>query len=509
MKKNKKDNLSPKEGIAKKKRVLLIVLLFIISLGIIGFSLSKRDNLNNLENTRYFTGNLYTANHAANMLDYAYNQQNIVISPYNVNTSLAVLYNATDNNSKKEIKAYFKKDLNYVNEEINQKNISIYLDEETNNKYSNLYETYMNELIDNSYDNLTIDTIKLLSNKDKEEILLLIKKATLALERSKNSNNLTEKNIQNYKLTSKEISYNDYYIKQELNNIFTQYESYSIQNKVTNYTEIYTNNIEVNQEFKEKQNLEHITFTKLETNAIESAKKINDNIKSITHDNVSRVVSEEDIKEDEIIIINSLYFNYKWSEEFRSDKVSDTDFYKFNNEIEVVEMMYDIETTYYENSYAKAFSKNFENDKYSFIAILPNSSEDFSLSSLNIDNLLTSEKNSKTLIGIPKFSYQSETNMKDLASNYKINEVFTEKANLTKLTDDKTQITKMIQKTKISIGEKGTVNSTMSQSNLENYSEEDYTQSIILNRPFAFLIKNNENNEIILIGKVVSPNENS
>lgn len=509
MKKNKKDNLSPKEGIAKKKRVLLIVLLFIISLGIIGLSLSKRDNLNNLENTRYFTGNLYTANHAANMLDYTYNQQNIVISPYNVNTSLAVLYNATDNNSKKEIKAYFKKDLNYVNEEINQKNISIYLDEETNNKYSNLYETYMNELIDNSYDNLTIDTIKLLSNKDKEEILLLIKKATLALERSKNSNNLTEKNIQNYKLTSKEISYNDYYIKQELNNIFTQYESYSIQNKVTNYTEIYTNNIEVNQEFKEKQNLEHITFTKLETNAIESAKKINDNIKSITHDNVSRVVSEEDIKEDEIIIINSLYFNYKWSEEFRSDKVSDTDFYKFNNEIEVVEMMYDIETTYYENSYAKAFSKNFENDKYSFIAILPNSSEDFSLSSLNIDNLLTSEKNSKTLIGIPKFSYQSETNMKDLASNYKINEVFTEKANLTKLTDDKTQITKMIQKTKISIGEKGTVNSTMSQSNLENYSEEDYTQSIILNRPFAFLIKNNENNEIILIGKVVSPNENS
>lgn len=120
----------------------------------------------------------------------------------------------------------------------------------------------MNELSDNSYDNLTIDTIKLLSNKDKEEILLLIKKATLALERSKDLNDLTEKNIKNYKLTSKEISYNDYYLKQELDKIFTQYESYSIQNKVTNYTEIYTNNIEINQEFKENQNLEHITFYK-------------------------------------------------------------------------------------------------------------------------------------------------------------------------------------------------------------------------------------------------------
>ena len=171
--------------------------------------------------------------------------------------------------------------------------------------------------------------------------------------------------------------------------------------------------------------------------------------------------------------------------------------------------MYDIETSYYENSYAKAFSKDFENNKYSFVAILPNEFNDFSLSSINIDNLLLSEKKAKVLIGIPKFSYQSEINIKNIASSYNINEVFSEKANLTGLTDDKTKINKVIQKNKINIGEKGTVNSSMSQDSLKTFSEEEYNKSIILNRPFAFLIRNNETNEIILIGKVISPNESS
>ena len=502
MKKNK--------NVAKNKKVIIItILIFLIFFGIIELSLSNKDIFNKKESYRYFTGNIYTANHAANMLDCVYEEKNIIISPYNVNNSLALLYNVTDNNSKKELKYYFKKDLKSVNEEIIEKNSNISFDEILNNKYNKLYEEYIKELYDKSYDDLTIETIKLLSNQEKIEILTIIKKANLSLERQDSLNNLSEKEIKNYKLTEKEISYNNYYLKEQLDDVFIKYESYQIKNEIINYTELFTNGIKINNEIKDNNFLKSIPITELQGDTSTYAKQINDSIKNITSDNISRIINEDEIKENEIIITNTLHFNYKWSEEFKSDKITDTEFYKFNNEIEAVEMMYDIETSYYENSYAKAFSKDFENNKYSFVAILPNEFNDFSLSSINIDNLLLSEKKAKVLIGIPKFSYQSEINIKNIASSYNINEVFSEKANLTGLTDDKTKINKVIQKNKINIGEKGTVNSSMSQDSLKTFSEEEYNKSIILNRPFAFLIRNNESNEIILIGKVISPNESS
>ena len=506
----KKSNLSPKKGIAKNKRVLIIIiLLFIGSLGIIGLSLSKRGKFIFDENTRYFTGNLYTANHAANMLDYSYNKKNIVISPYNVNTSLAILYNATDNNSNKEIKSYFKEDINKVNTKMAEKIQTNIEEKKSNDKYTTLYEKYITEIQNNSYEYLTIDTIKLLTNKEKEEILLLLKKASLSFERINNLNNLSEKKIKNYELSGKEVSHNDYYLKQELERVLNDYESYSIKNEVINYTEIYTNTQKVKEEFKNNTQQYNLKITELKGDITEDTKTINDNIKSVTSNNITRVVDESLLNEDDILIVNTLHFNYEWDESFAIENVLDTEFFTFDENVEAVEMMYGIENCYYENKYAKGFSKKFEDGKYSYVAILPNDTNDFSLSSLDIDNLLLSKKEAKVLIGIPKISYQSEIDIQKLASNYKINEVFTEQSNLTKLTDEKTNITKMTQKIKISIGEKGTVNSEISSNSIKSYSEDEYSESILLNRPYAFLIINNETNEVILIGKVLSPNESS
>ena len=108
MKKSKKTSLSRK-GIAKNKKVIIIIILTILVLliGLLFFSKNKEQNY--LEEQKYFTGELFSLNHAANMIDYLNADSNIVISPINVNTSLAVLYNGTDNNTNREIKKYFNK----------------------------------------------------------------------------------------------------------------------------------------------------------------------------------------------------------------------------------------------------------------------------------------------------------------------------------------------------------------------------------------------------------------
>ena len=64
-------------------------------------------------------------------------------------------------------------------------------------------------------------------------------------------------------------------------------------------------------------------------------------------------------------------------------------------------------------------------------------------------------------------------------------------------------ISKFTQKNTITIGEKGTKISGINKENLETMTIEETKRSVILNRPFAFAIKNNETEDIIFIGKVV------
>ena len=75
--------------------------------------------------------------------------------------------------------------------------------------------------------------------------------------------------------------------------------------------------------------------------------------------------------------------------------------------------------------------------------------------------------------------------------------------------DDKSHCSKYTQKIGLTIAERGTIESTITTSELESNTEEEYSESIILNRPFAYLIRNNETNEIILIGKVININESN
>ena len=100
-------------------------------------------------------------------------------------------------------------------------------------------------------------------------------------------------------------------------------------------------------------------------------------------------------------MLNSLYFSNKWEKNFEFQNIKEEEFYDSNGNISIVEMMSEVDNFYLENSYAKGFIKNFANNKYSFIGILPKNTGDFLLSSLNLDSLLVNKKENKVLISLP------------------------------------------------------------------------------------------------------------
>ena len=202
-------------------------------------------------------------------------------------------------------------------------------------------------------------------------------------------------------------------------------------------------------------------------------------------------------------------FNYSWENAFHRNNINDAEFYNIDNNVQAVEMMYAIEKTYLENNQAKGFKYDFENGKYSFVGILPKKEGNFTLSEFNLDSFLLSKKQGNTLIGVPKMNYNSEIDLKELVSNYEVKEIFTKSANFSRATERKIVINEMIQKNELIIAEKGTSKSSLRQTESVKFDEDLYEEEIILNRPYAYLIINNETEDILFIGKVVRINHSS
>ena len=70
----------------------IIILLVIINVAVIAIKFSNAQKESDQTKT-YYTGDILKPNHSANLVDYAYEKQNIVISPININTSINKLYN--------------------------------------------------------------------------------------------------------------------------------------------------------------------------------------------------------------------------------------------------------------------------------------------------------------------------------------------------------------------------------------------------------------------------------
>lgn len=511
MSRSKKKKSSIRKEISKKYAMLvIIIILFLVAIIICGIINLNKTKKAQKDNTIYYTGNLYSANASANMIDYLNDSKNIVISPFNINTNLAILYNGADNNSGKELKSYFKKSSKDLNEEMQKKISSLNEAPESNDTYVKLYLSYIEELENKKYDELTISKISSLSSYEKEELQLLIKKINLTHEKINNLNELTENAIKDYKLSDKEKVYNEYTLNAMLEEILDSYETYKILNVVTNYHELYNNNIfkekNIEKEYINNISIYDLNITQLDfTNSREATNIINTKFKNLTSDEKNRVVDEKDLQNNDFIMINTLDFNYEWETPFKNNGIVTKEFYSFDNKVSIVEMMYsnDKDIKYVENDYATGFIKYFKNNKYSFVGILPKKTDNFSLSTLNIDELLKNPKQESLLIGLPKFSYQYELDIPSLASNYNIHEIFSDKSNFTKASDEHFNLEKNVQKINITIGEKGTLQSNISKSNIENIVIEETKKEVILNRPFAFLIINNDTGDIIIIGKVI------
>lgn len=465
-----------KKGKHKKIPLYLIITLLIMLIITIWIILSTEKEYK--ESINYYTGDIYSLNFSANLID-KIEEDNVVISPLNINQSLIPFYYGSDNITEKEIKAYYKNNIDNTTAMLIEKYNNNKIEEIEKDTFINNYEKLINELYNNNYHELTIEKITNLKDEERKNIQTLIKKINLNYDRMNSLNNMSIKAINKYTLNKKEINNNVYNIKENIDLVLDKYESYCLRENIVNNNNLYYINLNL-----EKDYLNKLKNTNITINKINSLDEINNLKTYIEH------------KENELISINTFEYTNEWLVDFDPNLIKSAEFIN-GNKITAVEMMYEEENTYLENNYAVGFKKDYKNNNYSFIAVLPKK-EEYKASNLDLNNFINSEKKGPVKIGLPRFSINSEIDLKELLSN----KISFDKSNLSKIDSNNPKINTYIAKSSIVIGDKGSINTKIKVNKKDSIINKDYKKEIILNKPFYFIIINNQTNDVILIGKV-------
>lgn len=257
--------------------------------------------------------------------------------------------------------------------------------------------------------------------------------------------------------------------------------------------------------------IEAVSFEK--DDLTETVNRINDWCNDKTHELIPEIITENAISGDTTaILINSLYFESPWREEWGKTAHEFTD---FEGNATEQEMLRDTLTIYYENDYATAFAKGYQNGML-FIGILPKETGEFALSDLDIESLLESESTEYDVHALmPKLNFDTTANnVVEILKAQGVQTVFDDKKSdlngfIEMDGNEVSYISDIIQKTRLELDENGTKAAAVTAVTVDMATSampvEKKEKEVYLDRPFAFLIYDQANEQIVFMGKVVTP----
>ena len=245
----------------------------------------------------------------------------------------------------------------------------------------------------------------------------------------------------------------------------------------------------------------------------QTLKDINNWVKNETDNMIPKVL--EDIPDAAIMyLINALAFEAEWTEIYEKNQVRDKTFTKEDGTKQDVELMYSTEGKYLEDENATGFIKYYKERKYAFVALLPNEGVTVSeyINSLDGESLaaMLANAESRTVeTAIPKFESEYDTEMSGvleaMGMSNAFNVTFANFSGIGDSTEGGIYISKVIHKTYIQVGEKGTKAGAVTAIEMNDGSAgpPDEVKQVYLDRPFVYMLIDCETNIPFFIGTMM------
>ena len=217
-------------------------------------------------------------------------------------------------------------------------------------------------------------------------------------------------------------------------------------------------------------------------------------------------------------LVNALAFDAEWQTPYASYEVREGEFILEDGTKQMVPFMHGEDSDYLEDENTTGFLKYYADGKYAFAALLPEegmSIEEYvsQLDGLKINRLLTNKTSTTVFTKIPKFETEYDISMKDVLESMGMKLAFNSaKADFSDLGSSENgniYISRVLHKTFISVGEKGTKAgaATIVEMDTEGAILYEEYKEVYLDRPFVYLLIDCETNIPFFIGTAMQINE--
>ena len=248
----------------------------------------------------------------------------------------------------------------------------------------------------------------------------------------------------------------------------------------------------------------------------QTLKDINNWVKQNTDGMIPEILDQ--ISPEAIMyLVNALAFEAEWSEIYEKHQVKDGEFTKEDGTKQNAKFMYGSEGTYFEDENATGFMKRYKGGKYAFVAMLPNegvtvSEYIASLDGESLNALLANPQYATVHTSIPKFETEYKVEMSEILKSMGMTEAFdmynADFEGLGTSTGGNIYISRVLHKTFISVGEKGTKAGAATVVEMKDGAAAEPTEpkEVYLDRPFVYMLVDCENNIPFFIGTMMDVN---
>ena len=248
--------------------------------------------------------------------------------------------------------------------------------------------------------------------------------------------------------------------------------------------------------------------------------QINQEVNRATKGMIPKLVEESDVGPDSaIVLLNAIYFKAEWEKKFDIDPSSNSPENKNFTLADGTKIhacmlrSFKRDLPYAEDDKFKVLSIPYLKNKYDFVIVLPkddsvNGYDE--LTKLTYDQLnndyLTKLGKRKVNILLPKFTFESKTQLNGIFRSLGLNKAFTHDA---QCTDPNISyfITSIIQKAKIILDENGTeaAAATGMMMRMMRPAAPEPITNVYADHPFIYLLRNKQTNSILFEGFVKNP----
>jgi serpin B len=215
-----------------------------------------------------------------------------------------------------------------------------------------------------------------------------------------------------------------------------------------------------------------------------------------------------------MVLVNAIYFNGKWENPFKKEDNFKDKFYIYSKcETQTEFMFQKLSLKYHEDDIAQVVEIPYSEKSLSMMVILPK--EKYGMEQLEkyLDNELYENYNKslstyKVELSFPKFEVEDDYELNSPLKDMGMKSAFGEGADFSGMTGSKDLfIDNVVHKTYVKVDEEGTEAAAATGIVMRKTSAIMETKEFKADHPFIFIIKENKNDTILFMGRIMNPEE--